>query len=67
MCCTYLKELRRWNRATAFLAPCNHVLWEKCLVGEEEEQEEEEEEEVPRQTENISHRDNNYNAGKCDK
>lgn len=64
MCCTYLKELRRWNRATAFLAPCNHVLWEKCLVGEEEE---EEEEEACRQTENINHRDDNYSVGKCDK
>lgn len=40
MRCTYLKELRRWDRATAFLAPCKHVLREKSLVGEEEGKEE---------------------------
>lgn len=32
----YLKELRWWNRSAGFLAPRNHVLWEKCLVEEEE-------------------------------
>lgn len=35
--CMYLKELRWWNRTTGFLAPCDHVLREKCLVKEEEE------------------------------
>lgn len=39
VCCMYLKELRWWNRTTGFLAPCDHVLWEECLVEEEEEEE----------------------------
>lgn len=64
MCCTYLKELRRWNCATAFLAPCDHVLREKCLLADEEKKEEEE---ADRQKENINGHDNNYSVRKCDK
>lgn len=60
VCCMYLKELRWWNCTTGFLAPCNHVLREKCLV-------EEEEVERGRQTGNISHCDNNYGVGICDR
>ncbi|TNN79739.1 hypothetical protein EYF80_009972 [Liparis tanakae] len=45
----YLKELRWWNHTIGFLAPCDHLLREKCL--EEEEVEEEEDRDKRRQTE----------------
>lgn len=56
----YLKELRWWNRTIGFLAPCNHVLREKRLVEEEWGG-------ADRQTENISHCDDNYRVGICDR
>lgn len=60
----YLKELRWRNRAIGFLAPCNHVLGEKCLKKKKKKQVEWD---GVRQAENISRSDGNYRVAVWEK